>query len=193
VPNLLPTNLDAERLRQKCYLLSEFLDEEDVKLPKLNRQALLHGHCHQKAVLNINAMERVLEKMGMRFEQPEKGCCGMAGSFGFEAEHYDVSMQIGEQNLLPAVRQASPDTVIIADGFSCRTQVREATDRHPLHLAEVLLMAFEEGPDGPHRHLPEQRYVTTQTPMLKTSTVALVSAALVSSIITARVLSRRSR
>jgi Fe-S oxidoreductase/FAD/FMN-containing dehydrogenase len=193
VPNLLPTHLDGERLRQKCYLLSEFLDEEGVELPKLNRQALLHGHCHQKAVLNSNAMERVLEKMGIRFEQPEKGCCGMAGSFGFEAEHYDVSMQIGEQNLLPAVRQASPDTVIVADGFSCRTQVREATDRHPLHLAEVLLMAFEEGPDGPHHHLPEQRYITTPTPMLKTSTVALVSAALVGGIITARALSRRSR
>ena len=91
------------------------------------------------------------------------------------------------------MRQASPDTIIVADGFSCRTQVREATNRHPLHLGEVLLMAFEEGPAGPHRRFPEQRYVTTQTPMLKASTVALVSAALVGSIITARVLSRRSR
>jgi Fe-S oxidoreductase len=192
VPNLLPHDLDGQRLRQTCYLLCEFLDAQGVELPQLHWTAVLHNHCHQKAVLNAQAMERVLHKMGVQFEQPEPGCCGMAGPFGFEAEHYDVAMRIGERHLLPAVRQAAKDTVIIANGFSCRTQMAQSSDRHPLHLAELLLMAFEAGPNGHRRSYPELAYQNTPVPILKTGTVALIGAALVGGVIAARALSRRA-
>src|SRR5262249_40666789 len=129
MPNLLPHDMDVQRLRQKAYLLSEFLDQQDVELPQLHGQAVLHTHCHQKAVLKGEAMAHVLTKMGIHFEEPESGCCGMAGAFGFEAEHYDISRQIGEQHLLPSVRQAAKETLIIADGFSCRTQIAQGSDR----------------------------------------------------------------
>ena len=82
--------------------------------------------------------ESVLRKMGVDWSAPAPGCCGMAGSFGFDEEKYDVSMAIGELELLPAVRQAPADSLIIADGFSCREQIAQCTDRHSLHLAEVI-------------------------------------------------------
>jgi FAD/FMN-containing dehydrogenase/Fe-S oxidoreductase len=191
VPNLMPHDRDGQRLRQKCYLLSEFLDDEGVALPKLSCQAVLHNHCHQKAVLKSEAMVNVLNKMGITFKQPEQGCCGMAGSFGLESEHYDISIQIGERHLLPTVRQAPSDTLIVADGFSCRTQIREATDRRPLHLAELLRMAFDVETQGVDRYHPERYYADTNPPILKTSTVALVGAALIGGLITARALTRR--
>jgi hypothetical protein len=83
----------------------------------------------------------------------------MAGSFGFEEDKYDVSLAVGELELLPAVRRASPDCLIIADGFSCREQIAQCTDRHALHLAEVIQMALREGPLGPDGHYPEQSQV----------------------------------
>jgi Fe-S oxidoreductase len=192
VPNLLPHDRDGQRMRENCYLLSEFLDAQGVGLPRLHRQAILHNHCHQKAVLNPNAMRNVLTAMGIQFEEPEQGCCGMAGSFGFEAEHYDISQRLSERHLLPAARQAATERFVVAEGFSCRTQIQEATDRRPLHLAELLMMAFEAGPSAPDSQYPERQYMTTQTPMLKASTVALVGgAALLGGIVAARALRRR--
>ena len=88
----------------------------------------------------------------------DSGCCGMAGSFGFEAGHYDVSVAVGERVLLPAVRQAADDTLIIADGFSCREQIAGLTGRGALHLAQVIQMALHEGPEGPAEALPEMSY-----------------------------------
>jgi len=85
----------------------------------------------------------LLKKLGLEVEVPEAGCCGMAGSFGFEKDHTGLSLQIGERALLPAVRQASQDTLILADGFSCREQIRQGTGRQALHLAEVLRLAFK--------------------------------------------------
>jgi hypothetical protein len=89
----------------------------------------------------------------------DAGCCGMAGSFGFERDHYDVSMKVGERALLPAVRRAPADTLIVADGFSCRTQIAGATNRRALHLADVIEMAGREGVNGPPRDYPEREYV----------------------------------
>ncbi len=86
--------------------------------------------------------------MGLDCEMPDTGCCGMAGAFGFEREHYDISIKCGERALLPAVRQSAKDTILIADGFSCREQVRQTTDRVPLHLSQVLQMALREGERG---------------------------------------------
>lgn len=87
----------------------------------------------------------VLEKMGLDFRVLDSGCCGMAGAFGFEREHYDISIRCGERVLLPAVREAPEDTLIIADGFSCREQIAQTTNRRGLHLAEVLWLAGREG------------------------------------------------
>jgi hypothetical protein len=93
------------------------------------------------------------------FDVPDSGCCGMAGAFGFEAEHYEVSIACGERVLLPEVRKAGKDTLILADGFSCREQVRQTTDRVPLHVAEVLKMALDQGPRGPAGNFPESGYI----------------------------------
>jgi Fe-S oxidoreductase len=88
--------------------------------------------------MKMDAEERVLNRLGLDFEVLDSGCCGMAGAFGFEADHYEVSIACGERVLLPAVRKAAPDTLIVADGFSCREQITQTTGRQPLHLAQVL-------------------------------------------------------
>ena len=93
--------------------------------------------------MKMTAEESLLRRIGVDFQAPAPGCCGMAGSFGFEHDKYDISMAIGELELLPAVRKAPADWLIIADGFSCREQIAQGTGRHALHLAEVLQMALE--------------------------------------------------
>jgi hypothetical protein len=110
----------------------------------LQAKAIVHGHCHQKAVMKMDAEEQVLGKLGLDFEILDSGCCGMAGSFGFKQEHYETSLDIGNLVLLPAVRKAAKDTLVVADGFSCREQLRQTTDRRGLHLAEVLHLAFQK-------------------------------------------------
>src|SRR5438876_6180462 len=139
--NLFPRDERAQALARQTFLLSEFLEAEKVPLPRLERKALLHGHCHHKSIMKMTAEEALLRRIGIDFHSPAPGCCGMAGSFGFAHDKYDVSMAIGELELLPAVRQAPSDWLIIADGFSCREQIAQGSDRHALHLAEVLQMA----------------------------------------------------
>ena len=141
---LLPNDQDARRLSKQTWLLSEFLEHEGYQPPPLARRALVHGHCHHKAVIGMAKETSLLDKLGLDYQLLDSGCCGMAGSFGFEADHYDVSMAAGERLLLPAVRAADADTLIIADGFSCRQQILQTTNRQPLHLAEVLQMALEQ-------------------------------------------------
>ena len=147
--NLFPHDERAQALSRQTFLLSEFLETHasHVPLPLLDRKAILHGHCHHKSLMKMTAEEAVLRRLGVDFHSPAPGCCGMAGSFGFEADKYDLSVAIGELELLPAVRQAPPDWLIIADGFSCREQIAQGTPRHALHLAEVLQMALN-GPDA---------------------------------------------
>jgi FAD/FMN-containing dehydrogenase/Fe-S oxidoreductase len=139
---LLPHDEDAKRLAKQTFLLSEFLEREGYQPPQLPAKALVHGHCHHKAVLGMGTETALLDKLGLAYQVLDSGCCGMAGSFGFEANHYDVSMLAAERVLLPAVRAADAETLIIADGFSCRQQIIQATGRQPLHVAEVLLMAL---------------------------------------------------
>jgi len=141
--NLFPTDQRANRLRSQTFLLSELLESgrKPYEPPMLKRKALLHGHCHQKALMKMSHEEAVLRKMGITLDAPDSGCCGMAGAFGFEAGKFLVSQAIGERVLLPAVRTALPDTLIVADGFSCREQIGQATGRRAMHLAEVLKMA----------------------------------------------------
>jgi Fe-S oxidoreductase len=107
----------------------------------MKRKAIVQGHCHHKAIMKFEPEEHVLQKIGLEFEHLDSGCCGMAGAFGFEREHYDISIRIGERVLLPRVREADDQTLIIADGFSCREQIEQTTGKRALHLAEVLQMA----------------------------------------------------
>jgi FAD/FMN-containing dehydrogenase/Fe-S oxidoreductase len=145
--NLFPGDEDAKRLSRQAVLLSEFLRKRlsGYEPPRLNRDVMLHGHCHHKAIAKLDDEEAILTQMGVRLESLDSGCCGMAGSFGFEADHYDVSMQVGELVLLPAVRRAGADTLIVADGFSCREQIRQGTSKRALHLAEVLQLGMDVG------------------------------------------------
>jgi len=144
--NLFPHDYRAQALSKQTFLLSEFLEQKlapGATLPQLNRNALLHGHCHHKSIMKMAVEESLLRRLGINFQSPAPGCCGMAGSFGFEREKYEVSQAIGELELLPAIRHAPDDWLIIADGFSCREQISQGTGRHALHLAEVLKMALE--------------------------------------------------
>jgi FAD/FMN-containing dehydrogenase/Fe-S oxidoreductase len=152
--NLFPHDTRAQALSRQTFLLSEFLETyaKDFPLPHLTRKALLHGHCHQKSLMKMTSEESLLRRLGIDFQTPAPGCCGMAGSFGFERDKYDVSMAIGELELLPAVRQAPSDWLIIADGFSCREQIAQGSPRRALHVAEVLQMALALNAkrDAPH-------------------------------------------
>ena len=158
--NLFPNDARARQLSQQTFLLSEFLENKAAhfQLPRLRAKALVHGHCHHKSVMKMTDEESVLGKMGLDWSAPAPGCCGMAGSFGFEKDKYEVSVAIGELELLPAVRQALTDCLIIADGFSCREQISQCTDRHALHLAEVIQMALQ-GPLLPGGSYPEKSHV----------------------------------
>jgi Fe-S oxidoreductase/FAD/FMN-containing dehydrogenase len=143
--SLFPDDPLANKLREQTVLLSEFLEQKAdyAELPRIERKALVQGHCHHKSLLRFDAENSVMKKMGLDSDVMASGCCGMAGSFGFERDKYDVSIEIGERKLLPAVRRAPLSTVIIADGFSCREQIAQETGRRALHLAEVIQMGFE--------------------------------------------------
>jgi FAD/FMN-containing dehydrogenase/Fe-S oxidoreductase len=138
--NLFPDNPQAVKLSQQVFLLCEFLERKarDFALPVIDSKALVHGHCHHKSIMKMNDEESVLRRLGIEYQAPAQGCCGMAGAFGFEKEKYDVSNAIGELELLPAVRNAPEDWLIIADGFSCREQIQQCTGRRAVHLSEVI-------------------------------------------------------
>jgi Fe-S oxidoreductase len=140
--NLFPGDVDAGRLRSQAVTLAEFLARAGYQPPRLDGKAIVQVHCHQGAVLGYDRERSLLEGMGLDIEVPDSGCCGMAGSFGYErGQRYSVSRDCGERVILPAVRAASTDTLIIADGFSCREQIDQGTGRRPLHLAQVLRLA----------------------------------------------------
>jgi len=143
---LFPNDVRAARLRNQSFLLSELLRSQTTAYqpPALHRKVLLHGHCHQKALLTMPDEETLLRSMGAELESLDSGCCGMAGAFGFERDKYEVSRAIGERVLLPAVRNATPDTLVISDGFSCREQIAQLTGRRAFHLAEVLQLAAKQ-------------------------------------------------
>jgi Fe-S oxidoreductase len=144
---------ESERLAANSFLFEEFLVREKVAgrfdpatlglQPIAAKQALLHGHCHQKAFGQMSAVEEVLSWIPELKTTPvESSCCGMAGAFGYEAAHYDVSMAMGDLSLLPAVRAADKETLIIADGTSCRHQIADGAAREAVHVAVVLATAL---------------------------------------------------
>jgi Fe-S oxidoreductase len=142
--SLFPADPRAIKLRAQTFLLSEFLEHRapGFRAVQLSKKVLLHGHCHHKALMKMKDEESILRKMGVDLQSLDSGCCGMAGSFGFEKDNYNVSMAVGERVLLPAVRQAAPDTLIVSDGFSCREQIQQTTGRKAVHLAEVMQLAL---------------------------------------------------
>jgi Fe-S oxidoreductase len=156
---LFPDDADAQRLAQHTDTLSGFLEKhaKNMPLPQLRRKTLVHAHCHHKAIMKTKTDEALFQRIGADYELLDSGCCGMAGSFGFEKDKYQASVAIGEHSLLPKIRAAAPETFVIADGFSCREQVEQLTDRHALHTAEVLSMALHE--QLPRSGKPESQIV----------------------------------
>ncbi|MGH2866346.1 MAG: FAD-binding and (Fe-S)-binding domain-containing protein [Solirubrobacteraceae bacterium] len=159
--NMLPNDEDAVRLSQQTYLLAEFLERHAAgfELPKLARNAIVQGHCHHKSIFKLTDDRKVLKRLGVDAEFLNTGCCGMAGSFGFEAgDKYDVSIKAGERALLPKVRETPKDTIVLADGFSCREQIAQGTDRQGLHLAQAIALALRDDHGGEPAY-PERRAV----------------------------------
>jgi Fe-S oxidoreductase len=141
-------------LAANALLFEEFIDREhkqgrlNLPLGPLPKKALLHGHCHQKAFDTMGAVERTLRLIPqLSVETIESSCCGMAGSFGYDATTIDVSLKMGELSLLPAVRRADADALILADGTSCRHQIHDGSEREAAHVARVLAMSV--GAAGP--------------------------------------------
>jgi len=140
----------ANKVASCAMLFEEFVAREmdagrfNLSLAPIAAKVLLHGHCHQKSFGAMGATERVLRLIpGLEVQGIESSCCGMAGAFGYQSESYDISLAMGELSLFPSVREAREDTLIVADGFSCRHQIREGTKRVATHVAEVLDRALE--------------------------------------------------
>ena len=142
---------DAHKLAENALTIEEFLAQEIDKghlthhpFKETSQKVLLHGHCHQKALSSIDPTVKLLTlPENYEVEVIPSGCCGMAGSFGYEKEHYDLSMQVGELVLFPAVREAQEETLIAAPGTSCRHQIKDGTQKHALHPVEILWEALE--------------------------------------------------
>ncbi len=158
---LRPDSRQAHKLMEQTFTLAEFLQKKtpNYQPPKLKRKAVLHGHCHHKAIMRMDCDKELLAKMELDINQLDSGCCGMAGSFGYEKEKYEISMKAGERALLPAVRKAGLSTIVMSDGFSCKEQIEQDTDRHALHTAEVLALAQRHGPHGLRNAYPEKELV----------------------------------
>jgi Fe-S oxidoreductase len=162
-PELFPDDQDVARLRDHVVTLAELLTEHTPgwEPPALPRQVLSQVHCHQHAVMGWDADARLLKRAGAQVERLDSGCCGLAGNFGFERGHYDVSVACAEHVLLPRLRQAPPEAVVLADGFSCRTQIHELDSggREGMHLAELLAGGARLADRYPERSvsLPTQR------------------------------------
>ena len=145
LPDLIDDEALGKRIKGHVMMIDAFLARE-LREGRLTcaftspvERVLVHGHCHQKSLYGTADMKAILQRApGVEVEEVDSGCCGMAGSFGYEKEHYDLSMQIGSQRLFPAVRQIAPGTAVIACGFSCRHQIADATGVKALHWVETV-------------------------------------------------------
>jgi Fe-S oxidoreductase len=144
LPDLFPSDKAAKRLSEQTLFLTEFLDRNNCDLPRIDGHALVQLHCHHHAVIKPAAEKSVLEKLGLDFEVMASGCCGMAGSFGFEKDKYPVSMAAAERVLLPKLRGAAAETVVLANGFSCREQIEQGSGRATRHIAELIAERLAE-------------------------------------------------
>ncbi|TDO43297.1 FAD/FMN-containing dehydrogenase [Kribbella sp. VKM Ac-2527] len=144
--DLLPGDNLAAAAAGSTYTFAEFVQRSGWQPPNVGGEALVQTHCHQHAVLGFDADRSVMAAAGIEAVVPDSGCCGLAGNFGFEREHYAVSKAVGERVLLPAVREAAESTAIVADGFSCRTQIAHGTPRRAQHLAQLLAAGLHVSP-----------------------------------------------
>jgi Fe-S oxidoreductase len=154
---LFPGDQDVQRLREQTVTLAELLRDhtDGWQPPRVGGQAIAQTHCHQHAIMGYDPDRALLADAGVDLDVLDSGCCGLAGNFGFEAGHYDVSMACAERSLLPAVRSATADTLVLADGFSCRTQIEQSgTGRVPVHLAELLSAGLTNRAVAPSRPSP---------------------------------------
>ncbi|MBD3782591.1 MAG: FAD-binding protein [Micrococcales bacterium] len=135
---LMPDDADARRLSEQTFILSEFLERQRYQPPRLPVDAVVQMHCHHVAALGTDAEEAVLSRMGVSADVLDAGCCGLAGSFGFSADKYDVSVRVGERKMAPRIRATASASEVVTDGFSCREQIEHLTGRQPRHLAELL-------------------------------------------------------
>lgn len=195
--NLMPDSQDAAALRDRTMLLSDLLARE-AKLwipPKLPGRALVQGHCHQKALFGVDSEQKVLDAIGLEHEVLEAGCCGMAGAFGFVEETHRVGVACGERALLPRVRSAPLETIVMANGFSCREQIAQRTERGALHLAEVMKLALDRGPGEAPEPRAEARIVTRRRAAMRASMLraAIRIVAVIGTAIAGATLVRRRR
>lgn len=148
-PEPFPDSELAHRLHVQTYTLAEYLEQKtDWKPPQYDAKALVHAHCHHKSVLTTQPDRNLLDAMGADYKWLDSGCCGMAGSFGFDRHKYSVSIDVGELVLLPAVLETDAETLVITDGFSCREQIAQTTVCTALHLAEVMARALDANAAG---------------------------------------------
>ena len=161
IHGMFPDRPETKMIMENTFLLSEFLVQRtDYQPPILHLGGVMHAHCHHKAIIKGGEHEqKLLEKMELGVRTLSDGCCGMAGSFGYEENHYDISTKIGEHALVPAVSRSGLAEIIIADGFSCREQIAEMTDRKALHIAEVIELALRHGAGEPGGLFPESESV----------------------------------
>ncbi|RKR37523.1 FAD-binding and (Fe-S)-binding domain-containing protein [Paraburkholderia sp. BL17N1] len=138
----LPDHASAKKLSAQTFLFSDFVARQPFDWPTLAADVIVHGHCHQKALFGMQGDTALLNKLGVKWKLLDTGCCGMAGSFGFNVEHHPLSTKIGEDTLFPAVRAAAAETIILTNGFSCREQIEQGTGRHAMHIAQLAQRAL---------------------------------------------------
>lgn len=180
--NLFPESREAKQLGENTFTLSEFLDKKipNYTPPTVKLQAIVQGHCHHKAVMRLKEEKSVMEKAQLQYRVLESGCCGMAGAFGYEEDKYQVSVACGERMLLPEVRKTPVSAVIVADGFSCKEQIAQETNRHALHLAEVLRLGINGERDHlpvmfPERHFIEPRKSAQKRSMIRAGVITALA------------------
>ena len=159
--NLFPKSAMAQQVRENTFTLSEFLEKRipAYQPPTIQRSAIVQGHCHHKAIMRFKDDKTLMKKMQLDARVLDSGCCGMAGAFGYEEDKYTVSVACGERALLPEVRKAPVSTIIMADGFSCKEQIAQQTNRHALHLAEVLSLGINVEKKQAATLYPEQHFI----------------------------------
>jgi Fe-S oxidoreductase len=151
--SLLPDDERVKTVAAHCFTFEEFIAKlvENNEIASITptasapTKAILHGHCHQKSLVGTKPSHRMLQALGFQVEEVDSGCCGMAGSFGYEKEHFDISQKMAERRLMPAIRANSTNSVIVAAGTSCRHQIAHFTGQTALHPAEVLRNHLQKG------------------------------------------------
>jgi Fe-S oxidoreductase len=158
----LPGDPVALQLSQQSFLFADFVAHADFDWPRLEAQVVVHGHCHQKSLFGMSGDTALLDRLGVRWTLLDTGCCGMAGSFGFDAGHYTLSTKVAGDRLLPLLREVPADAIVVANGFSCREQIDQLAGRKPLHIAQLAQRALAQSQSS-HQHAVRLRSTRVHT------------------------------